>query len=955
MAAWKKHFREVPNKKKIEQWLANNSDGSDNTSGSSSVFQSWLPEIYTGPPNRIERYHEYEDMDRGSTVVSKSLDTIAEFCTQKEEKSGQYFEFEFYEDGTESEIEILKQKLNTWTKLNELDKRIFRIMRNILMYGDQFFVRDPETYKWLWVDHLSIEKIIVNEAKGKKPEEYYINNPDLNLQAAKVSPSPKTKNGVLASPSYNTGATTANAPMSAGSAQGAATIAVDATHIIHMSLSEGLDSNWPFGNSILEKVYKAYKQVTLLEDSILIYRVHRAPERRVFYIDTGNMPTNKAMAHLERTKNEINQRKLPSKSVNGMNVIDSTFNPMSMTEDFFFPQCLSMDTKIQLLDGRNLELNTIIEEYNSGKENFVYSVNQTTSELEVGTIKWAGITRKDAELVEVTLDNNEIIKCTPDHKFIMRDGSEVEAQDLKTDDSLMPLYLVNAKTSKYQGEAKYKRYICNANGKSKWVHTMVCPKIEKSDTVVHHIDCNSLNNNPTNLVEMNTKAHSKLHKELGSYHLINAWKDPIKRKNLVDGIRKYHADMTPEHKEMIIRRNRKNGFKGWNKKSDERKDLHRAQLNNARKRGLYQNKITFNKEVFESFISIANISLTESENIHKLSERLCSDTEFVTLLKDANKGKKIGAKIKGFGTGGIKNMCDWAGYNGYAEVKEKLLSKEPVSVHNHKVRSVEILNYREDTGCITVESKSNSHNFALAAGVFVHNSSDGRGSRVETLSGGENLGEINDLNYFQDQLKTGLNIPKEYIASGSQDASGGYSDGRATTALISEFRFSQYCERLQSLINSVFDKEFKLYLKHCGVTIDSSIYDLRLNVPQNFAKYRQAELDNSMISTWSAISDVPYISKRFAMGRWLQMTEDEIIENEKMWKEENPDKVDADGVESETSDGLRGMGVRPDMTDEFDMEDDLGMEDDSDMEDESPISGGENAFGDTEDAGPPAL
>ena len=66
--------------------------------------------------------------------------------------------------------------------LNDWDKRCFKLFRNVIKYGDQVFVRDPETYKLLWVDQSKIDKIIVNEGKGKKPEAYFIRDLDLNLQ-----------------------------------------------------------------------------------------------------------------------------------------------------------------------------------------------------------------------------------------------------------------------------------------------------------------------------------------------------------------------------------------------------------------------------------------------------------------------------------------------------------------------------------------------------------------------------------------------------------------------------------------------------------------------------------------------------------------------------------------------------------------------------------------------------
>lgn len=695
---WTKHFREVPNAQKIKNYL----NAGPKASGSRQTEDSWLPGIYNGPPNRLQRYKQYETMDSGSTVVSQSLDTIAEFCTQKEERSMSYFAFEFFEDASPSEVQILKEKRQTWENLNKFDRRLFKIFRNTLMYGDQVFIRDPETYRWLWVDQYNVDSVIVNDAKGKTPEIYWIKNLDLNLQTANIT-TPQNRLGFgfpngTGMPSSYSGIPTGTTVMGKGEA--AVSTPVDATHVIHLSLSEGLDADWPFGNSILKNVYKQYQQVALLEDAVIIYRLIRAPERRVFYIDVGNLPPNRQMAHLTRTKNEINQRKIPHTGQFGDSIVDGTINPMSMTEDYFFPQCLTLDTEIKLLDGRTLSLKQMIEEYEEGKELWVYSVNPDTHEIEKGAVKWAGVTRRDAALVEVTLDNGEVIRCTPDHRFILRDGSEKEAKDL-TEDDLM------------------------------------------------------------------------------------------------------------------------------------------------------------------------------------------------TLEEDV------------------------------------------------KVSAVTVLDYTEDTGCITVESTSNSHNFALKAGIFVHNSADGRGSRVDTLGGGETLGQIDDLKWFNDQLKTGFNIPKSYIVSNSDEESGTYNDGRATTALISEFRFSKYCERLQALLNDVFDEEFKLYLKKEGINIDAGMFRITLNTPQNFAKYRQAELDNSLISTFGSIADMDMFSKRFLMKRFLRLTEDEIVENERLKKEEiGHGEISGAG---DAGNDMRQVGVTP----SFDMDDDFDDIDD-DFDDDF---GDDSYMGDAPDTG----
>ena len=83
---------------------------------------------------------------------------------------------------TDTETEILNPSNPTMVYINDWDKRCFKLFRNVIKYGDQVLVRDPETYKLLWVDPAKIEKIVVNEGKGKKPEAYFIRDLDLNLQ-----------------------------------------------------------------------------------------------------------------------------------------------------------------------------------------------------------------------------------------------------------------------------------------------------------------------------------------------------------------------------------------------------------------------------------------------------------------------------------------------------------------------------------------------------------------------------------------------------------------------------------------------------------------------------------------------------------------------------------------------------------------------------------------------------
>lgn len=490
-------------------------------------YQSNLPEVYIGHPNRIERYNQYEQMDMDSEI-NAALDILAEFMTQKNTANNTAFDIHFKDKPTDNEVKIIKDQLQQWVSLNELNKRIFKIVRNTIKYGDQVFVRDPETFKLFWVEMHKVVKVIVNESEGKKPEQYIVKDVNPNFQNLTVT-------AVAASDTYinhpQVGGPSGSyiqpaTPYSGGTrftrAQNES--AINAEHVVHISLTEGLDVYWPFGNSVLENVFKCFKQKELLEDSIIIYRVQRAPERRVFKIDVGNMPSHMAMAYVERIKNEIHQRRIPTQTGGGQNMMDATYNPLSMLEDYFFPQ-----------------------------------------------------------------------------------------------------------------------------------------------------------------------------------------------------------------------------------------------------------------------------------------------------------------------------------------------------------------------------------------------SADGRGSSIDVFPGGQNLGEITDLRFFTNKLFRGLRIPSSYLPTGLDDGTQAVNDGRVGTALIQEWRFNQYCKRLQSMIVDKLDHEFKLFMRWRGVNIDGQLFDLIFEEPQNFAQYRQADIDTARINTFTALEQVPYMSKRFLMKRYLGLSEQEMSENETMWAEEQGD-VDNAPPQDPT---LRSVGISP--------------------------------------------
>jgi DNA gyrase subunit B len=101
--------------------------------------------------------------------------------------------------------------------------------------------------------------------------------------------------------------------------------------------------------------------------------------------------------------------------------------------------CFSGDTLVALADGRNLSFKDLVKEQQDGKDHYCYTIRKN-GKIGLEKILHPRITKKGAQVIELTLDNGETITCTPDHRFMLRDGSYKQAKDLSTNDSLMPLY-----------------------------------------------------------------------------------------------------------------------------------------------------------------------------------------------------------------------------------------------------------------------------------------------------------------------------------------------------------------------------------------------------------------------------------------------------------------------------------------------------------------------------------
>lgn len=314
MAKFSNYFKIVTPKPGVTTMTDSQSIGDQGAYGN----YTWYQRLIQGSASRITRYREYDLMDN-DVEIARSLDTIAEEMIGSDPNEEMPLVLNIVSEKQEhiptSTVLTLKAALRYWSDIHDFQNRLFKIARVTVKYGDCFFIRHKETQKWEYVHPKNIVAAIVDEHDFTKIVGWQIR------RDTKVPNSP-----------YNSPST--------GNFGSYSTELVDtltSDEVIVFSLNDDMSESAPFGESVLRAVYRAQKQKELLEDAILIYRIQRAPERRVFYIDVGKMPPQRVKSYLEGIKNEIRQRKVPTNG-GGVDQVDSVYNPQSMSEDFFFAQ-----------------------------------------------------------------------------------------------------------------------------------------------------------------------------------------------------------------------------------------------------------------------------------------------------------------------------------------------------------------------------------------------------------------------------------------------------------------------------------------------------------------------------------------------------------------------------------------------------------------------------------------
>lgn len=368
--------------------------------------------------------------------------------------------------------------------------------------------------------------------------------------------------------------------------------------------------------------------------------------------------------------------------------------------------CFTIDTQISLVDGRELTIEQLLHEQDKGITNYVYTLNETTHKIEPKPIRKVFYTKTVNRLAVVTLDNGCKIRCTPEHRFMLRDGTYQEIQNIQTGQTLMPLY---RKVSN-NGLNGYRLYYEPFEQKWHYEHRSFCctPNFPKS--VVHHKNFKKLDNTPGNLERMLTTDHITLHNREQSEE------ERIKRSNTV---KRWHKDnKNTEQYQVRAKRTSVSLLEHYdscgkqNCKHRQYKE-HHLQL------------VQIIKDVFGKDFN--TLSLAEKNSYTNKASYLLNPKRKQQLTEAAKKsyeGKK--EKFTAKGRKWFTNGVDCLYLLPTDTIPEGFYPGRPKRTYmNHKVVSVEIIDCVENVYDIEVVD---NHNFALTSGVFVHNSKDGSDS-----------------------------------------------------------------------------------------------------------------------------------------------------------------------------------------------------------------------------------
>ena len=258
---------------------------------------------------RVQLYSDYEAMDTDA-IIASALDIIADECTLKDEQ-GEVLSIK----STDEDIqEIL---YNLFYDVLNIEFNLWMWIRQMCKYGD-FFLKLDIAEKYGVYNVIPYTAYNITRLEGSNPK---------NPNEVKFLFDPDGLTGYGAYGGYYGGTN------SAGMNPSGNYIEFDNYEIAHFRLLT--DANYlPYGRSYIEPARKLFKQYTLMEDAMLIHRIVRAPEKRIYYVNVGSIPPNEVDAFMERTISKMKRVPYVDHQTGEYNL---KYNMQNMMEDFFIP------------------------------------------------------------------------------------------------------------------------------------------------------------------------------------------------------------------------------------------------------------------------------------------------------------------------------------------------------------------------------------------------------------------------------------------------------------------------------------------------------------------------------------------------------------------------------------------------------------------------------------------
>jgi DNA gyrase subunit B len=448
--------------------------------------------------------------------------------------------------------------------------------------------------------------------------------------------------------------------------------------------------------------------------------------------------------------------------------------------------CFDGNTLVALADGRSLSFKEIVAEQAIGKEHFCYTIRNDGT-IGVERIVNPRITKANAKVIKVTLDNGETIVCTPDHRFMLRDGTYKPAASLTQNDSLMPLYRQLSDTRKPGITIDGYEMVWNPRSDS-WLFTHVLADWYNRSLGIyqltdgdhcHHVDFNKRNNNPTNLQRLPANEHLAIHRahveqtlhrpdaiaksrktrqskefrakmsqrmqqgqtrQILSQQARVQWQDQAYKAYMVSKWREYY-NTNDTYRQQNTEQLNKAQQDYWSDEANRTSQAERVRnyyanhpqartANSLLAKQQWQNEELLSwrrgktqEQWTPEFRAKRKAALEQTYYRKTIAVLKQIEVEQGKLDLDAYQSYRLQTKDKSLLR--FDNFC-----NRYFN-SDPNLATEAVINYNHRVVSIESLEERVDVYDIEVP---HTHNFALASGVFVHNSAkQGRDRRFQAI------------------------------------------------------------------------------------------------------------------------------------------------------------------------------------------------------------------------------